>query len=168
MTQRKGKSRFLPMPIHSLLLFVVWLLLNNTLAFGHIVLGAFLAITIPMLVTSLAPAQPSIKKPGLAFRYFMLVLWDILTANFEVARKVLSPMNKLNPGMVAVPLDIESELGITLFASTISLTPGTVSAEISEDKQWLYVHALDIEDEQALIDEMKQRYEIPLKEILGC
>jgi multicomponent K+:H+ antiporter subunit E len=104
----------------------------------------------------------------LAVRYFFLVLWDIFVANFEVAMKVLSPMEKLKPGMVAVPLDIQSDLGITLFASTISLTPGTVSAEVSEDKLWLYVHALDMDSEQALIDEVKQRYEAPLKEILGC
>lgn len=162
------RSRFFPMPIHSLLLFVVWLLLNDTFAFGHIVLGSFLAIGIPLLVAGLATEQPSIKKPGLAVRYFFLVLWDIFVANFEVAMKVLSPMEKLKPGMVAVPLDIQSDLGITLFASTISLTPGTVSAEVSEDKLWLYVHALDMDSEQALIDEVKQRYEAPLKEILGC
>jgi len=161
-------SRLFPMPIHSILLFVVWLLLNNTLAPGHILLGGFLAIAIPRLVAGLSTEQPSVKKPGLALRYCLLVLWDILTANFEVAVKVAGPMKKIRPGMVAVPLDIKSELGITLFASTISLTPGTVSAEVSEDKLWLYVHALDVENEQALIQEVKQRYEAPLKEILGC
>lgn len=162
------QTRLFPMPIHSILLFVVWLLLNNTLAFGHILLGGFLAIAIPKLVAGLSIPQPSVKKPGLAVRYFLLVLWDIVTANFEVAIKVSGPMSKIRPGMVAVPLDIESDLGITLFASTISLTPGTVSAEVSEDKQWLYVHALDVDDEHALIEEVKQRYEAPLKEILGC
>ena len=74
----------------------------------------------------------------------------------------------MTPGFVAVPLDIESELGITLLASTVSLTPGTVSAEISEDQQWLYVHALHLEDTEALINEVKTRYETPLKEIFGC
>ncbi|RDL42630.1 Na+/H+ antiporter subunit E [Marinomonas piezotolerans] len=159
---------FLPMPFHSLLLFVVWLLLNNSASPGHILLAVFFAISIPLLVNSMRDEHPKLKKPWLAFRYFLLVLKDILVANFQVALLVLGPIKKLEPGFVAVPLDVKSDVGITLLASTVSLTPGTLSAEVSEDKQWLYVHALHMTNEQELIDEIKQRYERPIKEILGC
>ncbi|WP_067222925.1 Na+/H+ antiporter subunit E [Marinomonas gallaica] len=159
---------FLPMPFHSLLLFVVWLLLNSSISPGHILLAAFFAISIPLLVNSMRNEQPKIKKPWLAIRYFFMVLKDILVANIQVAVLVLGPIKNLNPGFVAIPLDITSDVGITLLASTVSLTPGTVSVEISEDKQWLYVHALHLDNEQDLIDEIKQRYERPIKEILGC
>lgn len=159
---------FLPMPFHSLLLFVVWLLLNNSTSPGHILLAVFFAISIPLLVNSMRDEHPKLKKPWLAFRYFLLVLKDILVANFQVALLVLGPIKKLEPGFVAVPLDVKSDVGITLLASTVSLTPGTLSAEVSEDKQWLYVHALHMTNEQELIDEIKQRYERPIKEILGC
>lgn len=161
-------SRFLPMPFHSALLFAVWLLLNNTLAFGHIVLAVFFAWSIPKLVSMLRHGHPTIKKPALAVRYFLLVMKDIITANVEVAFMVLGPVRKLQPGFVAIPLDIQSDLGVTLLASTISLTPGTVSAEISADRQWLYVHALHMDTADELIQLVKQRYEIPLREILGC
>jgi multicomponent K+:H+ antiporter subunit E len=57
---------------------------------------------------------------------------------------------------------------LTIFTSSVSLTPGTVSVELSEDRKWLYVHALHLEDEQELIDLIKARYEAPLKEIFGC
>ena len=100
--------------------------------------------------------------------YVFLVLKDIISANFTVALLVIGPLKKMNPGFVAVPLDIKSELGITLFASTVSLTPGTVSAEISEDQKWLYIHAMHLESSDALILEVKSRYESRLKEILGC
>lgn len=159
---------FLPMPFHSLLLFVVWLLLNNSASPGHILLAVFFAISIPLLVNSMRDEHPKLKKPWLALRYFLLVLKDILVANFQVALLVLGPIKKLEPGFVAVPLDVKSDVGITLLASTVSLTPGTLSAEVSEDKQWLYVHALHMTNEQELIDEIKQRYERPIKEILGC
>ena len=162
------ESRFLPMPFHSLLLFVVWLLLNNTLAFGHILLALFFAWSIPKLVSGLKHGHPTIKKPWLIVRYFFRVMKDIITANLEVAIMVLGPLKKLQPGFVAVPLDITSDLGVTLLASTVSLTPGTVSAEISEDRKWLYVHALHLDEGAALIQHVKQRYEQPLKEILGC
>ncbi|WP_417582721.1 Na+/H+ antiporter subunit E [Nitrincola sp.] len=161
-------SSWLPMPVHSLLLFVSWLLLNNSVAPGHLVLAAFLAFTIPLLCAPLKTEQPRVLKPLLAVRYTLRVLGDIVTANIDVAILVLGPMRKLQPGFVAIPLDIKGDLPITLLASTISLTPGTVSAEVSEDHQWLYIHALHITDEQALIAEIKARYEAPLKEIFGC
>ncbi|TDO95914.1 Na+/H+ antiporter subunit E [Marinomonas balearica] len=160
--------RLLPMPMHSLLLFVVWLMLNNSASVGHIVLALFFAITIPLLTSGMRDEKQKIKRPFLAVRYFFMVLGDIITANFEVAWLVVGPLKKLQPGFIAIPIDIESDLGITILASTVSLTPGTVSAEISEDKQWLYIHALHLTNEKELVDTVKTRYENPIKEILGC
>ncbi|ETX10541.1 cation:proton antiporter [Marinomonas ushuaiensis DSM 15871] len=157
-----------PMPFHSLLLFTVWLLLNNSISAGHIVLAVFFAITIPWLVSGMRDEHPKILKPWLAIRYVLMVMKDILTANVEVALLIIGPIKKLNPGFVAVPINIDSDLGITLLASTVSLTPGTVSAEVSKDKSWLYVHALHLDNEEELILSIKQRYEMPIKEIFGC
>lgn len=159
---------WLPMPAQSLILFVVWLLLNNTLAPGHILLGALLALLIPLLVAPLQLPQPRVRRHWLAVRYTLMVLYDILVANFEVAARVIGPMRKLRPALVALPLDIEGALPITILASTISLTPGTVSAELSEDRKWLYLHVLHLSDEEALIAQIKARYEAPLKEIFQC
>ncbi|GAA0787917.1 Na+/H+ antiporter subunit E [Marinobacterium sediminicola] len=162
------RFRWLPMPVHSLLLFVVWLLLNNSAAPGHLVLGAFLALTIPLLCAPLQIPQPVVRRPLLAVRYVLRVLGDIVVANVEVALLVMGSMRKLQPAFVAVPLELTSELPLTILASTVSLTPGTVSAELSEDRRWLYVHALHLTDEQALIETIKSRYEAPLKEIFAC
>jgi len=165
---KQSSFRMFPMPFHSMLLFVIWLLLNNSLSAGHLLLATILAIIIPWAVSSMTTERPRIKKPMLAISYVFLVLKDIISANFSVALLVVGPLKKLSPGFVAVPLDIETELGITLLASTVSLTPGTVSAEISEDQKWLYVHALHLENPEELIEEVKSRYEAPLKEIFGC
>ncbi|MFT2111859.1 Na+/H+ antiporter subunit E [Marinomonas sp. 2405UD68-3] len=160
--------RFFPMPFHSLLLFSIWLLLNNSTSAGHLLLATVFAIVIPWVVSSMTTERPRIQKPMLAISYVFLVLRDIISANFSVALLVLGPLKKLRPGFVAVPLEIQSELGITLLASTVSLTPGTVSTEISEDQKWLYIHALHLESAEGLIQEVKSRYEAPLKEIFGC
>jgi multicomponent K+:H+ antiporter subunit E len=162
------RFRLLPSPIHSLLLFIVWLLLNNTVAPGHLVLATLFAIFIPLLTSGMQDPQPSIRKPLVALRYVLIVLVDIIMANFEVALLVLGPSKKLNPAFVAVPIQIQHELPITILASTVSLTPGTVSAEISEDRQWLYVHVLNLTDKAALIASIKTRYEQPLMEIFEC
>ncbi|MGR0278280.1 Na+/H+ antiporter subunit E [Marinomonas dokdonensis] len=160
--------KLLPMPFHSLLLFSVWLLLNNSISAGHIVLALFFALTIPWLIADMHEKHPRIKKPWLAVRYSFMVIKDIITANLEVALLIIGPVKKLTPGFVAIPINLDSDLGITVLASTVSLTPGTVSAEVSEDKAWLYIHTLHLEDEAALIDLIKQRYEAPIKEIFQC
>lgn len=162
------RSFWLPMPIHSLLLFIVWLLLNNTLAPGHLVLGAVLALLIPIICAPMKTEQPGVKRPFLALLYIAKVLGDIVVANIEVAMLVLGPVRRLQPAFIVIPLDIQAELPITLLASTVSLTPGTVSSELSADRKWLYIHALHVTDEQALINTIKSRYEAPLKEIFAC
>lgn len=161
-------KRLLPFPYLSLLLLIVWLLMNNSVSAGQILLGAIFALLIPMGTSSMRKHQPTLKKPVTAVKYLLMLMGDIIVSNVEVAIQVLGPVRKITPGFIAVPLDITQDLPITLLASSISLTPGTVSIEVSEDKQWLYVHVLNLVDEAATIANIKQRYESPLKEIFGC
>jgi len=177
--QLEAKYKWLPTPYMSLLLFFVWLLLNNSVSFGHVFLAAVLAIVIPLAINPFRVKQPLILKPGLAFSHLMLVLYDIITANIQVAILILGPNKKLTPGFVKVPLDLTHSMPITILASTVSLTPGTVSAEVYPweesiaegeipEQRFLLIHVLNLEDEQVLIDTIKQRYEAPLKEIFQC
>ena len=175
----KTRFKWLPAPILSLLLFLVWLLLNNSISIGHLVLAAILAIVIPLVTSPFRTKQPLMIKPGLALRHLMLVLYDIVTANVQVAILILGPTKKLTPGFVKVPLNLTHSMPITILASTVSLTPGTVSAEVypwrdsftegnNSEQRFLLIHVLDLKDEQALINTIKQRYEAPLKEIFEC
>lgn len=162
-------SRLLPMPFHSILLLVVWLMLNETISLGHIILGSVLAIVIPLLCAPLRVPQVKIKRPFKAVSYVLFVLKDVIVANFEVAFLVVGPMRRIKPGLVAVPLDLSDTLPITVLASTVTMTPGTVSADVSKDQKWLYVHVLNMPvNEQEVIDLIKQRYESRVKEIFGC
>lgn len=162
-------SRFFPMPLHSILLLLVWLMLNTTISLGHILLGSLLAIVIPLLCEPLRVPQVKIKRPFKAISYIFFVLKDVVVANFEVAFLVVGPMKKIKPGLVAVPLDLCDTLPLTVLASTVTMTPGTVSADVSKDEKWLYVHVLNMpDDEQEVIDLIKQRYESRVKEIFGC
>jgi multicomponent K+:H+ antiporter subunit E len=160
-----------PTPVRSLLLFLVWLLLNNSVAPIHLLFAVLLAWLIPMLIHSFRLRQPGIKKPGKALKYLLMVLWDIVIANFQVIRLVLGPNKKLRPAFVVVPLDLTDELTITVLAGTLSLTPGTVSADLlprqpeGGEQRFLLLHVLDLMDEAELIQQVKQRYEAPLKEI---
>lgn len=156
-----------PLPMHALILWIVWLLLNDFTA-GHIVLGAILAVGITWLTEPLSDPHPAIKKPLLAFMYLGRVLKDIVISNFVVAKQILRPNALLKPGFIALPLDMDQPFPLAVLASTISLTPGTVSTDFSDDMKVLYIHALNLEDEAKLIADIKARYETPLKEIFGC
>ncbi|RVT48264.1 Na+/H+ antiporter subunit E [Rheinheimera sediminis] len=164
-------KKWWPTPVRSLFLFLVWILLNNSVEFFHLFFGLVLAWLIPQLIYKFRLVQPGMKNPTAAIRYGLMVLWDIVVANLQVVKLVLGPNKRLRPAFIKVPLDLTDNLSITILASTVSLTPGTVSAEVlplnaSKDEQrFLLVHVLDLADEAELIRQVKQRYEAPLKEI---
>ncbi|GAB2791371.1 Na+/H+ antiporter subunit E [Halomonas shantousis] len=159
---------WLPMPLLSVLLLAVWLLLQQSVALGQWLLGGFLALIIPILTRSFWERQPDLKRPWLMVRYCLRVLGDIITANLQVSRIILDPRDRARPAFVEYPLELKENFPITVLASTITLTPGTVSAHLRLDGRTLLIHALDIADEQELIEEIRERYERPLKEIYEC
>ncbi|RUO76572.1 Na+/H+ antiporter subunit E [Idiomarina tyrosinivorans] len=161
-------TKIIPAPWLSLLLFAVWLLLQNSLANGILVLGAILAIAIPLLTRKAWPDHVRLKRPDLALIYFMRLLVDIVQANFAIAALILGRNRNLKPALVEFPLDIQADLPVTILASTISLTPGTISASVSDGRKSLLIHALNVDDPQAMIHDIKKRYESRLKEIFEC
>lgn len=160
--------RWFPHPVLSVFMLLLWLLLANSTSAGQWVLGAILAWVIPWLAQGFWPESLQLRKPLVLVKFVLVVLWDIVIANLILAVRILGPMNRLQPAFMRVPLDIEHEFTITLFASTISLTPGTVSADLSMDGRYLLVHSLHVTDTDAAIADMKRRYETPLKEVFEC
>ena len=156
-------KKILPHPVLSLILWIIWLLLNNTVAPGHLILGAILAMIIPLLTTEFLHEKVCMRHPVTLVKFLMVVFWDILVANLVVAKLILGNKDKLQPVFLHIPLDIKEPLTISLFAHTISLAPGTLSCDLSEDKKTLLVHGLHEEDPQAAINGLKERYEQPLK-----
>jgi multicomponent K+:H+ antiporter subunit E len=164
--------RLLPHPLLSALLLISWLWLNDTLAPGHVLLGALLALVIPMFTRRFWPEPLSVRHPLKVAEYLLVVLWDIVVANLQVAALILGPSSRLRPGYVAVPLELRSEFGITVLALTVTLTPGTVSVGIERAGEGgaavLFVHCLRIESEAAVATTIKSRYEARLREIFEC
>lgn len=156
----------LPHPLLTLLLAVVWTLLQNDVSAGMIVFGVILGVIIPFGTSIWWPDRPSGFRIGKMISYSFLVIWDIFVANVQVAWIVLTrPNDKLRPAWIEVPLDLRQPEAISVLAGTITLTPGTVSADLSDEGHSLLVHALDVDDPDAVRDEIKDRYERRLKEI---
>lgn len=161
-------SAFVPHPVLSCALLAIWLLLNTSLAAAHLLLGGALAIALPLALGRCLPRVNALRRPGLALRFASLVLWDIVVANVRVAILVLGPKSRLNPAFVTVPLDVRDPGVASILAGIVTLTPGTVSIAVDEALTRIDVHVLDLDDERALVAQIKQRYERPLKEIFAC
>ena len=157
--------KIVPHPILSIVLLISWLLLNNTISAGHILLGAILALLIPWFTSSFWPERVCVKKPLVLFKFIIIVLYDIVVANIIVAIQVLGANSRLKPTFFELPLDITNPLGVSALASTISLTPGTVSCDLSEDKSYLIIHGLSVDSIEDEISSIKTRYEKPLMEV---
>lgn len=155
-----------PHPLMTLILAVVWIMLQNEISAGMAVFGLILGIIIPRATAVWWPDRPQAIVTAKFVVYCIIVVWDIIVANIEVAWIVLTkPNSKLRPIWVEVPLDLRQPEAITLLAGTITLTPGTVSADLSNEGRSLLVHALDAADADTVRDEIKHRYERRLKEI---
>ncbi len=158
-------KRWLPHPILTPALAVIWLLLNNSFAPGQILLGLLLGWSIPLFTLAFWPERVRIRHPAKLLRFLAVFLYDVLIANLSVARLILAGPRVLRPAFIVVPVDLKNELALSMLANTICLTPGTVSAKLSDDRQRLLVHALDADDPEAVIATIKERFEKPLKEI---
>lgn len=159
-------KRLFPHPLLSLLLFVTWMLLVNEFKRGSLVMALILAIVIPMLTAAYWENRPKVKDVPAFAAYCLLVMWDVIVANFQVAKIILFMRNEdIKSAWIPVPIELKTPEAITMLAGTITMTPGTVSSVLSADGRSLLIHALDTGDPDAMRAQIKTRYERRLKEI---
>ncbi|MGN2392023.1 Na+/H+ antiporter subunit E [Pelomicrobium sp. G1] len=161
----RALSRLLPHPLLSLAVALVWLLLANSVAPAHLLLAALLGIAIPRLTAGLFPERLQSIHLGMALKLFLHFLWDIVMANVAMARIILAPELRVKPSFLALPLSLTNPYAIAVLAGMITMTPGTVSVDLSPDGRTLWIHALNVEDPEGAVAEIKRRYEEPLKEL---
>ncbi len=159
-------ERILPHPILSAVLALVWVLLINDFSVGSIVMGVLVGLVVAKLTSIYWPERPRLHDPLVALEFLVVVIWDIVVSNVIVAYLVLFRRgDTLQSRFVTVPLELTSPEAITVLAGTITLTPGTVSADLSADKRALLVHCLETADPEGTVERIKQRYERRLKRI---
>lgn len=159
------RKRWLPSLPLSLTVFCFWLLMNDEISVGQIVLALLLALTIPLFAARLDREFARIGRLSSIPRMLGVLALDIVRSNITVALQVLGPERKIRPGFIWVPLDIGNIHGIAALTSIITLTPGTVSSALSDDRRYLLVHVLNLDDADEVIRQIKTRYEAPLMEI---
>ncbi|MDO9474289.1 MAG: Na+/H+ antiporter subunit E [Caulobacter sp.] len=160
--------RLFPHPVLSATLGVVWMLLVNQFTFGALFLAVVFGLLVPLVTSRFWPDRPTLRFGPAMLGYLAIVLFDIIVANFQVAWLIVTRRNRdLRSQWLVIPLDLRSPEAITALAGTISLTPGTVSSDISSCGRALLVHAIDVADPEAEIARIKQRYEARLMKVFA-
>jgi multicomponent K+:H+ antiporter subunit E len=150
------------------MLVVVWMLLANAFSFGALFLALVFGVIVPLLTSRFWPDRPIVRFGFDMIGYLGIVLFDILVANVQVAWVILTRRNPdLRSQWLVIPLELRSPEAITALAGTISLTPGTVSSDISSCGRALLVHCLDVANPKAEVARIKQRYEARLLRVFA-
>lgn len=160
-------KRWLPHPFVSLALCALWLLLNQALDAGSILLGALLGIALPLMLRRLQPlGYPRLHAPLTLLRLLGMASVEIVRSCFSVCRIILfADYAAVNSEFIKIPLTIRDPYGLAVLSCLINMTPGTVWVEILPERYELSLHVFDLHDEQWWIDTIQTRYERPLIDI---
>ncbi len=165
----------------NIVLAFIWCLLQENLRIHEFLIGALLGYGVVRLLKPVLDdggVEGKTSRSALGFkrysriflhtlRYIFVFVYEVIKANLQVVKIVLSPKLNITPGIIAYKMDVESDAGITLLANSITLTPGTLTVDVSKDKETLYIHALHMEDARVLELSIKNSLERYSKEVMG-
>ena len=149
-----------------ILLTLAWLALTGKFTATNFVIGFALAFPVVWLSQRGEATFFYLIKIRRIAGFAAFFIWDLLKANLRVAHDVLTPRHHMRPGVIAVPLELESEMEILVLTTLITLTPGTLSLDVSSDRRTLYIHAMYIDDPETFRREIKQGYERRVREVM--
>ena len=160
--------KLFPHPIFALFLALIWILLQESFTLFSFLAGYILSTLTIWFSQLFWPFKARFHKWPLGVMLILVFIYEVIVANLQVIRLVFTPRLKLKPVFLYLPLEIKNDLGITLLAFMITLTPGTLSIDVTEDRKYIIVHCLNTHEPKKVSDHIKSRFEKPLMEILKC
>lgn len=141
----------------NVILALAWVALSGSFTALNFLTGfvfGFLALMV--LQNQVAVLDGYAKRIGRVIAFVFFFLRELVKANFRVAYDVATPVWYMEPGVIGFPLEAETDVEIMFLSSVISLTPGTLSLDVSDDRKVLYIHAMFLQDEEGLRRDLKQ------------
>ena len=151
----------------AILLAITWAAITGTFSLGNLILGGVVGALALWVIRSQVVQPKFISRLPKAIGLAGLFLYELVLSAIKVLALVLSPnmRSKLQPGIIAFPLRVQSDMEITLLANLITLTPGTLSVDVTDDRKTLYVHAISVPDKKALIKDIAEGFENKILEV---
>ncbi|MDF7823167.1 Na+/H+ antiporter subunit E [Pontiellaceae bacterium B12227] len=153
--------------ITNVLISMLWALLTGRVTVGNLAVGfalGYLALT--LMYSNAVEKSSYFQKTVQLIRFTLIFFKELIVSSWRVAVDVVKPLPLMRPGVIGIPLDAETDLEITLLANVISLTPGTLSLDVSKDRKTLYIHAMYVVNPDDLRAEIKDGLERRLLELL--
>jgi multicomponent Na+:H+ antiporter subunit E len=149
----------------NLMLMVAWIVLTGNYSPAHFIFGFALGYAVLWLLQSRLVRERYFSHMRVGFGLFVYFLSELFVSNVKVVVEVLRPGFTMKPAILAIPLDLKNEHAITLLANMITLTPGTLSVDISDDHRVLYMHTMYADDAEEAKRKIKNGFERRLREI---
>lgn len=149
----------------NILLAIAWMLLSSDLNFINFIEGFLIGFIILWISKHASESHDYFNKIPRIIGFMFYFFYELFVANLKVAYDILTPKHRMEPSIIAVPLTVDKDFEITILANLITLTPGTLSLDVSSNKKILYVHSMYVSDPKEFIDEIKNGFEQKLLEI---
>jgi multicomponent Na+:H+ antiporter subunit E len=151
--------------LFNLLLALAWMALIGKFGEANFVVGFVLGYATLWVGQRAMGASSYFVKVRQVISFAGFFLWELLLANLRVAYDIVTPGYFMRPGVIAIPLDVKSDAEITLLANLITLTPGTLSLDVSTDRRTLYIHAVYVKDLEKFRQSIKDGFERRVQEV---
>lgn len=151
--------------LFNLIIAVVWTFLQNEWSMLQFGIGYLLGMGMIGLFRRFWPQDFYMKKVWSIFKLLVLFNKELLLSSLSVLKHILKPKLAMRPGIVAFHTELKSNWEITILSCLICLTPGTLTLDVSRNNRILYIHAMDIEDAEALSKQIKDTFEKAIMEV---
>ncbi|WP_128101637.1 MULTISPECIES: Na+/H+ antiporter subunit E [Paenibacillus] len=151
--------------ILNLIIAFVWMFLNNAWNGVGFITGYLLGLLLIGGMRRFFPQRLYVVRVWAIIKLLILLLKELVRASIEVIRQIIKPKLDIRPGIFTYRTELSSDWEVTLLCLLISLTPGSLPLEISGNQRKLFIHALDIKDEQKLRDDIKNTFEKAIMEV---
>ncbi len=149
----------------NLILALTWAALQGELSAANLVIGFLVSAAAIYLFRRMFFGPLYFRKLVLGMTLVLVFIKELVKANIAVLRVVISPRLRVRSGVIAVPTELTNDVALTMLANMITLTPGTLTLDISPDRRYLYVHTLNLEDPEAVKAEIRAAFEVYLREL---
>lgn len=138
---------------------LMWVFLTGSYEVSSFTFGFLIGFIIMWLIGSHKGSNKYVKILPRIVSFIFYFLYEVIVANVQVAYEVMTPNLYVKPGIIKIPLDVETNVEISILANLITLTPGTLSIDVSDDKKVLYVHSMYVTDRDKFVHDIKNGFE---------
>jgi multicomponent Na+:H+ antiporter subunit E len=150
----------------NILLALIWAAVTGRFDFSNVLIGIVIGHIVLFIAQPIMGPSTYFSRIHHVLRFALFYIWEMILANLRVAYDVMTPLRRIRPGVLAIPLEAKTEAEITLLANLITLTPGSVSLDVSSDRRFLYLHAMYIDDLEKYREDVKKIMERRVLEVM--